>query len=530
MEPYADAPGGERLVQYTDKSRMEDNAHRADAPWDVTNGLLAKELLTGLMQVGDDQFIARKPADIQVAGDPDPDSPTYAMFAATMSEPATEEGTSIIATMGPDGSFTDNEFNPNNPSHRLIKSRLVIAEHYVEATDHTVASVFWSFLNASGEVYEVGDYRDAELFLNPFFATGLPITEAYWMTVPVRGEDRVVLVQCFERRCLTYTPSDPDGWPSDDGWAVEAGNIGQHYYEWRYSHDGFSCEDVEQTSVQECEALVAFYESTNGYQWKNVDGWLSDANPCNWWGITCSNAGQNASVIGLELGDNRLHGSLPPELGDLSQLEELRLTFNDPGGDTGGLSGPIPPELGNLEKLRSLSFFANQLSGSIPPELGNLENLEHLDLQANRLTGPIPPELGDISNLSFLSLAANRLDGSIPSELGNLSELELLSLESTELSGPIPPEIGHLAKLETLNLFNSQLSGPIPPELGNLDNLQELNLSANQLTGPIPHSLTNIGDLHIFWFDDTNLCEPPDTVFQEWLAGVSNVRSTEVDC
>ena len=35
-------------------------------------------------------------------------------------------------------------------------------------------------------------------------------------------------MQCFERRCLTYTPDNPDGWQ------VEAGNVGQHYYAWRY--------------------------------------------------------------------------------------------------------------------------------------------------------------------------------------------------------------------------------------------------------------------------------------------------------
>ncbi|MEX2315225.1 MAG: hypothetical protein WD628_05855, partial [Thermomicrobiales bacterium] len=35
-------------------------------------------------------------------------------------------------------------------------------------------------------------------------------------------------MQCFERRCLTYNPANPDGWK------VEAGNVGLHYYLWRY--------------------------------------------------------------------------------------------------------------------------------------------------------------------------------------------------------------------------------------------------------------------------------------------------------
>jgi hypothetical protein len=72
----------------------------------------------------------------------------------------------------------------------------------------------------------------ASLFQDPFYATGLPITEAYWAAVKVEHKYKEVLVQCFERRCLTYTPDNPEGW------RVEAGNVGQHYYGWRYHHAG----------------------------------------------------------------------------------------------------------------------------------------------------------------------------------------------------------------------------------------------------------------------------------------------------
>ncbi|MCS7294077.1 MAG: thermonuclease family protein, partial [Dehalococcoidia bacterium] len=46
------------------------------------------------------------------------------------------------------------------------------------------------------------------------------------------------LVQCFERRCLTYTPDNPPGWQ------VEAGNVGQHYYRWRYEQLGRTPQDA----------------------------------------------------------------------------------------------------------------------------------------------------------------------------------------------------------------------------------------------------------------------------------------------
>ena len=44
----------------------------------------------------------------------------------------------------------------------------------------------------------------------------------------VRGVERDVLVQLFQRRVLSYTPGNPAGFE------VEMGNVGQHYYAWRY--------------------------------------------------------------------------------------------------------------------------------------------------------------------------------------------------------------------------------------------------------------------------------------------------------
>jgi hypothetical protein len=71
-----------------------------------------------------------------------------------------------------------------------------------------------------------------KLFDPTFFATGLPVTEAYWTRVLVGGQRVDVLIQCFERRCLTYTPTNPTEW------RVEMGNVGQHYYTWRYDRSG----------------------------------------------------------------------------------------------------------------------------------------------------------------------------------------------------------------------------------------------------------------------------------------------------
>ncbi|MCA1667302.1 MAG: hypothetical protein LC793_07870 [Thermomicrobia bacterium] len=79
-EPYvegklADGTSGQRLVQYFDKARMELTNPSTGV---VTNGLLAKELITGQLQTGDNTFETRQPAGVPVAGDPDNIGPTYA--------------------------------------------------------------------------------------------------------------------------------------------------------------------------------------------------------------------------------------------------------------------------------------------------------------------------------------------------------------------------------------------------------------------------------------------------------------------
>ncbi|KAK1316654.1 hypothetical protein QJS10_CPA05g01641 [Acorus calamus] len=55
------------------------------------------------------------------------------------------------------------------------------------------------------------------------------------------------------------------------------------------------------------------------------------------------------------------------------------------------LVGPIPPEIGNLSTLQQLyvSYF-NSYDGGIPDEIGNLSNLVHLDMANCGLSGEIP--------------------------------------------------------------------------------------------------------------------------------------------
>jgi hypothetical protein len=224
QEQYEEAEDGERLVQYFDKSRMEwpwSPDADPESEWFITQGLLATELLTGNLQLGDDAFEQYEPAEIPVAGDwEDQTGPTYAAMGEYIDWEPRPEGSTITQIMDREGQISDEE---------ELAGYGVTDAYYIEQTDHNIASVFWDFMQSEGLVYVDGDYETDTLFTNEFYAIGYPITEAYWGWVTVDGVDQNVLIQCFERRCLTYAPDNPEGWE------VESGNIGLHYYEWRYN-------------------------------------------------------------------------------------------------------------------------------------------------------------------------------------------------------------------------------------------------------------------------------------------------------
>lgn len=225
-EAYAEHAAGERSVMYWDKSRMEVNDPNADPanPWYVTNGLLARELMTGMMQFGDADFMQYEPAQVHVAGDPDSTAPTYATFGELM-----DHGGIGSVPPGPITMTVDGDGNVGSEEN-LAQYGVTRVQHRSE-TEHFVASVFWDFMNSEGVIWDGTEYRTGALFQDPFYAVGLPLTEAFWTYISVDGEMQWVLVQAFERRVLTYTPWNPEGWQ------VEAGNVGQHYYMWRYGEE-----------------------------------------------------------------------------------------------------------------------------------------------------------------------------------------------------------------------------------------------------------------------------------------------------
>jgi len=194
-------PLSERTVQYFDKGRIEITRGR------VTNGLLATEIVKGQIQIGDTTFQPKAPPAIPIAGDPDNAGPTYAApgttAASLLGATPAQTGNAVTTTVAADGTVTAGIAGSGSGPMALTV--------YDGVTQHNVPQAFAQFRDKVG-----------------LLTVGYAKSEPFLATVKVAGQQRQVMVQVFERRVLTYTASNPAAFQ------VEMGNIGQHYYRWRY--------------------------------------------------------------------------------------------------------------------------------------------------------------------------------------------------------------------------------------------------------------------------------------------------------
>ncbi|XP_058092499.1 probably inactive leucine-rich repeat receptor-like protein kinase At5g48380 [Magnolia sinica] len=105
-----------------------------------------------------------------------------------------------------------------------------------------------------------------------------------------------------------------------------------------------------------------------------------------------------------------------------------------------GLKGRFPLALKNCTSMRVLDLSNNELSGTLPPDIGEIiPYVKILDLSYNNFRGDIPATIVNCNFLNSLSLQNNRLTGQIPWLLGRLHGLSMLNVSDNSLSGEIPP-------------------------------------------------------------------------------------------
>src|SRR5207237_6069841 len=180
-------------------------------PFFVTNGLLTVELISGFIQVGDADFVKYHPACIPMSGDfGDTSAPTYFAFQGVSNTQAGDHnspdrtGQKVIETIDRNGKVGTDPSKGNITGVNLV--------HYEPQTKHNIPAVFCNFLNSSGPVINANGQQVNEQLITPwFYASGLPISEPYWAKATIQGKLTDVMIQAYERRALTYVPTNQAG-------------------------------------------------------------------------------------------------------------------------------------------------------------------------------------------------------------------------------------------------------------------------------------------------------------------------------
>ncbi|CEL92604.1 unnamed protein product [Vitrella brassicaformis CCMP3155] len=194
------------------------------------------------------------------------------------------------------------------------------------------------------------------------------------------------------------------------------------------------------------------------------------------------------SLRQLDVSFNRFSGPVPASLGNAANLTFLSLERQWPG-----FSGPMPPELGQLSKLQQLTVAYNQLSGTLPDTLSGWRSVKYLDLRNNNFSGTLEP-LSNLTSLEALRVSNNSFGGHLPfgfESFENLTRFDgsnnrLVGLVGRNLSGPVYESIRRLDVHS--NLFE------LSPDLSVFPNLEYADLHSNLITGfsgngSIPRSL-----------------------------------------
>lgn len=265
----------------------------------------------------------------------------------------------------------------------------------------------------------------------------------------------------------------------------------------------YSCSHVS----KEFNALKRLYSLTNGDSWEENDGWMDYSVPiCSWFGITCLGDSQdNNTVVGIDLPDNLLDGTVPPVVFEIPSLKTLNLKSNSifikfdtidkadsletlyiSDVDIGSIAG-----IGKAPALKELHLTANELTGDIPEDFFELaDTLERLYIAYNSLSGTLSTEFGKMTKLEDFYAYDNEFTGSIPSEIASIKSLTNFVVAENKLSGTIPEEFSSMPNLVLFSAYRRlkpgpKLSGPLP-SFSNAPKLESLYLDYNHLAGTIP--------------------------------------------
>ncbi|KAJ4901296.1 Leucine-rich repeat protein kinase family protein [Raphanus sativus] len=293
-----------------------------------------------------------------------------------------------------------------------------------------------------------------------------------------------------------------------------------------------SSQDDDDATIM--QSLRSSLNLTSDVDWSNP-------NPCKWETVQCDGSSR---VTRIQLKQKGVTGTLPPDLGKLSELIVLEFFSNK-------ISGPIP-DLFGLMHLQTLNLHDNLFDSTpknlfsgmnslqevyldnnpfpaweIPETVKEATSLKNLSLINCNVTGSIPDFFGSetLPSLSSLKLSRNNLQGGLPLSLAG-SSLQQLYLNGQKLNGSISV-LRNMTSLVEIDLQGNAFSGPIP-DLSGLQSLRLFNVRENQLTGVVPPSFTGLKSLTVVNMTN-NLLQGPTPLFAKSVS-VDVIANTNSFC
>ncbi|XP_071738707.1 leucine-rich repeat extensin-like protein 6 [Rutidosis leptorrhynchoides] len=250
-------------------------------------------------------------------------------------------------------------------------------------------------------------------------------------------------------------------------------------------------------------------------------------NVCNYTGVFCAPSLDDkyiTTVAGIDLNHGNISGSLPEDLGLLTDLALFHINSNK-------FCGTVPKSFDKLGLLYELDISNNHFSGSFPLVVLSLPSLKFLDIRFNQFKGDVPSKLYDLK-LDAIFINNNLFDSSIPKNIGNSpvsvlvfannikgclpssikkmgDTLNEIILSNTSLSGCLTPDIGSLKKLTVFDVSYNSLVGMLPESIGEMKSLEQLNVAHNKFSGEIPSSICSLPKLENFTYSDNYFCGEP---------------------
>lgn len=117
--------------------------------------------------------------------------------------------------------------------------------------------------------------------------------------------------------------------------------------------------------------------------------------------------------------------------------------------------------------IRSLELNFNNLVGTLPDEVGLLSNVyELIDLGGNKISGSIPSTFKMLSRLEGLNLSDNILTSILPSDLGYMRFMRRFDVSGNPgIHGILPWSFKFWIKIDELSIHGTGLSGVVPIEV-----------------------------------------------------------------